>query len=373
VTNPLAVLRTRAALGLRPATVPALIYVPLGALLGPNGLGILSVEILGHLDAVVSIALATLGVFVGIALGRHVRGAGRLLAAASIEAGITLLVVAAAATVLLQIWNMPLDAAPVAVALALGVCGAVSGASAHSEDPEAGTAARIADLDDILPILLGGGVLVLMRQPDVPHAALMTLVTMAVGVAVGAVGWLLFDVANPVERGGLVFGALALLAGSAAYLGLSPLLAGVSAGLFWKLAPGRADAIMDDLRRAEHPLVVLLLLTAGAAMTPNLMALWLFAPYVTFRLFGKLAGGWAAARMAGGFAHSILSAQLAHPGVLGLAFALNVQQVAPSATSAAILTAVAMGALVSEFIAILVAPLPPAVPARVQATPAEHR
>jgi hypothetical protein len=372
MTNPFAVLRTRAALGLQPATVPALFFVPLGIVLGPQGLGILSVDVLGHLDAVVSIALATLGVFVGIAFGRHVRGAVRFFAAASVEASVTLLVVAICGFVLLQQWNMPLDVGPAAVALALGICAAVSGAGPHTEDPEAGAAARIADLDDILPILLGGGVLVLMRQADVGHAAVMTLATVAVGLAIASVGWLLFDIAGAVERGGLVLGALALLAGSAAYLGLSPLLAGLSAGLFWKLAPGRADAIMDDLRRAEHPLVVLLLLTTGAALTPSLMALWLFAPYVTFRLFGKLAGGWAAAQIAGNLTHSALGAQLAHPGVLGIAFALNVQQVAPSGTTGAMLSAVAMGALVSEAIAIFVTPPPPR-PSQLRAPEAEPR
>jgi len=63
-------LRTHAALGLRPVTAPVMVFVPIGVVLGPQLLDVLSAEVLGHLDVVVSIALATLGVFIGIAAGR---------------------------------------------------------------------------------------------------------------------------------------------------------------------------------------------------------------------------------------------------------------------------------------------------------------
>ena len=45
-------------------------------------------------------------------------------------------------------------------------------------------------------------------------------------------------------------------------------------------------------------MVVLLLVTAGALWTPSEAALWLLAPYLLFRLAGKVAGAWASASLA---------------------------------------------------------------------------
>ncbi len=119
---------------------------------------------------------------------------------------------------------------------------------------------------------------------------------MMLGLAVGVIGWLLIERAHSdAERGVFVMGSLALAGGASAYLALSPLLAGLAAGMFWNWSPGRADAIVrQDLQKFQHPLVVLMLLAAGASLQFSLAALWLFAPFVVFRLAGKLAGGWIA-------------------------------------------------------------------------------
>jgi hypothetical protein len=155
-----------------------------------------------------------------------------------------------------------------------------------------------------------------------------------------------------------VLGTLSLLGGAAAYLHGSPLLAGLAAGWFWAVAPGDTDRIAAaDLQKLQHPLVVLLLITAGAAVTPSLAGVWLFAPYVVFRLTGKLIGGWAASRVAPGLAPAGLGAYLIPPGVIGIAFALNLAQVDPAA-SAPLVFAVAIGAIASELLALLLTPLP---------------
>ena len=104
-----AAFRTSAALGLQPLTAPVMVFIPLGVLLGPQVSGVLSDTALAHLDVVVSIGLATLGVFIGLALGREGTRTGRLLAASSVEACVTILVVASALLVLLRAWNVPID------------------------------------------------------------------------------------------------------------------------------------------------------------------------------------------------------------------------------------------------------------------------
>src|SRR5918994_3382196 len=99
-------LRTRAALGLRPLTAPVMVFVPLGILAGPRVLGLVREEALAHLDVVISMALATLGVLIGIAGSRRHDGWGRLLAASSAEAATTIAVVAASVFTLIGIWGM---------------------------------------------------------------------------------------------------------------------------------------------------------------------------------------------------------------------------------------------------------------------------
>jgi hypothetical protein len=347
-----ALLRTRAALGLEPALAPAVVFVPLGLLLGPRALGVLPEEALAHLDTVVSIGLAALGVFVGLAVDLRGRREQRTLAASSVEALVTVATVVGAVLLLLQRWALPLDAPAALVALTLGICAsassAVPGGGAYDEARR--VAARIADLDDVLPILLGGLVVASAAGRSLPEALLATAETAGLGLIVAAAGWLLFERAHgPAERGIFVVGTLALLGGTAAYLSLSPLLAGMAAGVFWTTAPGRSDQIIrDDLRKLQHPLVVLLLLSAGASLAWTLAALWLFAPFVLFRLAGKLVGGWAASRLVPQVAPADLGAHLIAPGVLGIAFALAFQQVSGSTTGAAVLAAATAGSLASE-------------------------
>jgi hypothetical protein len=348
--------RTRAALGMQPLTAPAMLFIPLGFLLGGNVSGILSHAALAHLDVVVSIALATLGVFIGIAAGREGRKTTRLFAASTVEAGVTIAVVSSAVFVLSATWNIPIEMPFLLAALALGVCASASSAQPVQGDDTAAShiAARVADLDDVMPILLGGLVISLAGGKSSPVAA--TALTAGLGLGVGACGWLLVERSEGAERGVFVLGALALLAGAPAYLGLSPLLAGMAAGVLWVVAPGKCDVIVArELRKVQHPLIVLVLIIAGAGLVPSLAGVWLFAPYVIFRFAGKVLGGWTAARLARGVAPSDLGAYLISPGVIGVAFALNLHQVAGEA-AAPLLFAAATGAIACEGLAIALAP-----------------
>jgi hypothetical protein len=352
-----ATLRTRAALGLRPATTPVMVFVPLGILLGPMGAGALTPRVLDHLDAVVSIALATLGVFVGIAVGTQ-RGRVRHLVIASTTEGVaTLATVSLAALWLITAWQLPLNLGSWIVAAALGISAAASAATFVGEtgSPEHHVASRVADLDDVLPILLGAIVLSAAVQ-DGRDIVKDFLLTVLVGAAAGVGGWLLFDRAEGAERGVFVLGTLALVGGAAAYLGTSPLVSGLAAGYVWALTPGHTDRIAAaDLHKFEHPLVVLLLVIAGAGLEPTLVGVWLLAPYILLRTSGKLVGGWIASRLAPGVAPADLGAYLIPPGVLGIGFALNLAQVIPDGT-APLVFAVAVGAVISELIGVVVTP-----------------
>jgi hypothetical protein len=353
-------LRTQAAFGLAPVVAPAMLFVPVGALLGPLVLNVLRPVALGVLDPVISVASATLGVFVGLGLARNSHLERRLLVAASVESGVTVLVVFGAIAFLLSRWEMPLTVLPVILALVLAVPASASSAGYEDTSPSEGPsiAARLADLDDVLPIVVGGAVVPALVHPELATAIAMAALTAALGLAVGIIGWLLIGRSHSAaERGAFIAGSLALAGGVSAYLGLSPLLGGLATGAFWSRSPGRTSALVQrELRKYQHPLVVLMLLAAGASLVPSLEAVWLFAPFVMFRLTGKLAGGWLATRLTPGIATAGLGAHLLAPGLLGVAFVFTVHQVLRSHTSAALLTAVVAGTLVSEIVALVAVP-----------------
>ncbi len=353
-------LRRRPALGLAPVVAPVVVFVPLGYLAGPSVLGILTESALGHLDAVVSVALAVLGVFAGLALPVHLRAGGRLLAAATIEAGVTLGVVAFASLYLFMAWAMPSDLGPGLAAAVLAVCASASAAGyADLGDSEHHRAATlIADLDDGLPIIIGGLVLAAAGGAGPWRSVALNGLVVAVGVTIGLAGWVLvFRAHTAADRDVFLAGSILLLGGSAAYLALSPLLAGLSAGLFWRLAPGGADRLIRDaLHRIQHPLVVLLLVVAGASIRAEAAAIWLFAPFLVFRLAGKFTGAWFAARATSGLRSSHLGAHLIAPGVYGIAFALYFRQMTGSTMGGAVLSAVTLGSLASEVLAFVAGP-----------------
>jgi hypothetical protein len=354
----LSLLRTRSALGLAPSLTPAAIFLPLGALLGPQFLGVLPPIALVRLDVAVTIALAVLGVLVGIALGREVGSAARLFAAASFESLVTIVAVAGATYYFATATQLTINAPLGIVALALGLCASASSATSVDPDsePAAAVVTRVADLDDVLPIALAAVVFAAVPA-EWSAVQFLVLAPIALGLAVGAIGWLLFERAESgAERAMFVLGAVALAGGASSYLRVSPLLVGLVAGLCWTLTPGRADRIVqEDLRKVQHPLVVLLLVTAGALWVPSRVAVWLLAPYLLFRLAGKVAGAGLSARFVDVRA-SDLAAYLMPPGVLAVAFALNLRQKLPPGAGDTVLSVVAVGTAAFEIFALAVVP-----------------
>jgi hypothetical protein len=353
-------LRRRAALGLQPVTAPVMLFVPLGLVLGPAGANVISLAALGHLDIVITIGLATLGVLIGLAAAPEMRSSPRLVGASAVEALVTIGMVGGALVVLLSFWGIQLGMPMLVAAAALGVCASSTAANADdtSNDAARQIAAKVADLDDVVPIVLSAVVLAFVGGTDTALWWKLAS-TIGLGLAIAVCGWLLLERAKgAAERGVFVLGVLALLGGAPAYLQLSPLLAGLAAGWFWVAAPGGCDRLVAaELRKVQHPLIVLVLITAGAWLGPSLLGIWLFVPFVVFRLAGKLIGGWTASLIARGATPASLGAYLVPPGVIGIAFALNLHQVAADG-AAAIVFAVTVGSIASEAIALVVSPPP---------------
>jgi hypothetical protein len=342
----------RLALGFSPSQTPGLLFVALGVVLGPSVMDAVSITVLAQLDPIVSMALAVLGVFIGagFAAKRHAPAAlvGALGQAALTFGGVTLTM-----WLLLERWQMPLPVSVMVAAITLGLCSAASAAiyPVGGRSPQMSEAATLADLDDV-PIILVASVVV-------PWFAgvtswMMTLMISIVGaIVVATAGVLLLSrAAGAPERGVVITGTALLLGGTAAYANASPLLTGLLAGMLWTRLTPTAGVIGSDLRRLQHPLLALLMITAGATIQWSWALLWLTAPLVLVRLAGKTLGGLVFARVAS-LPAGLLSTVLLPPGVLGIALALNVHQVIGGG-DALLVSAVTASTMASEVVARLV-------------------
>jgi hypothetical protein len=327
-----------------------------GLALGPHGLGVLSEPALASLDPAVSVALAALGVRVGLGIDAWRPRNFRRLFAASLESVATIVLVCAG-LLLVRGPSFVREPIPWLVALLAGVCAASSSAaSTAAAADDRMFATLIADLDDVLPIVLGV-LAVVWTRPGPPIAIGWFLVRAAlIAVAIAFAAWLLItQTSSESEQRVFAIGALLLLGGAAAHLSLSALFAGLLAGIFWNAVGGSGrDAIARDLRYLQHPLVVLLLVVAGSRLELSTNLVGLVIAYVVLRLAGKRVGGWLAGRAAPADAPDP-GFSLSSPGVVGVAIALNVLQAGgESPTGRTLFAIVVAGSLGSELLSLLI-------------------
>jgi hypothetical protein len=322
-----------------------------GLAIGPQGINLLSTSMLSYLDPAVSAALAALGVLIG--LGFDVRRAGeiRLLSAATVEAALVMVLVGAG--VALTQFAQPMLNVPIwLMALILGICASASSTvpAANSSSADS-VATRIGDLDDVLPIVLGGIVLAAIRETSPGGIGWITLQCIGLAMAVAYGGWLLVaQSSSESEQRVFTIGAVLLLGGIAEFLSISALWMGLVAGIVWNVAGGNArERIGAEIRYMQHPLVVLLLLIAGARTRSSGTVAIFVVVYSALRLIGKIAGGRVVARIISSELPARFGLFLISPGVIAVAFALNVQNTITTG-GGELLSVVVGGSIVSELI-----------------------
>jgi hypothetical protein len=338
------------AVGGRATMAPTLLFVLIGAAIGPHGLDILNRIVVGSLEPVVWVALAVIGVFLGLSIAAVAsRSTPRLIVSGLAAPAITVTVVAGGLYLLLTYAGAPITGDPAGGAILIGICASVSAAlrPAASASDELRRAAHLADLDDLLLLGVGVGVVAALAADG---TALRLAVTVLTGGAIGIAGWLLFERSDEAERGVFVTGAVLLLAGIGAYLGTSPLLSGGVAAIVWARAPGAADRITArDLRTLQHPLVALLLIVAGATLEWTPIVLWVTGAIVVLRLAAKLIASVALAPVVD-VSPALLATVILQPGIMGIALALNAGHLL-GGDYAWLVSAVTTAALVSEVLA----------------------
>jgi hypothetical protein len=324
-----------------------------GAALGPLGLNVLSQRALSVIDPAMPVALVALGMLVGLGVEVQRSGEGRFAAAATIETALTTAAVAAGVLLIGPEWGASTRLPFWLVALVLGICAAPSAAaSLHTSQDLQSPARRVGDVDGLLSIALGGAALALLREQSPMDAVPVLLQACGVALVIVLAAWLLIRASSSETEQRVFTAALLLLLGGAAdYLSLSALLSGLIGGAFLQLIGGPArDSVRRDVLHFQGPLLVLVLIVSGARLELQIPWLGLGVIYLLIRTAAKLAGGWAAGRVVGPVPSGSLGLSLLAPGILGVAFALNVVRAA-GPDAGPILAVAAVGAIGSDVIA----------------------
>ena len=287
----------------------------LGIAAGPYGLHMLSPAVLSLLDPGIAMGLAMLGVFVGLSFNPRRRLTAGSVAASLLRTSAVMIPTAISVFATLLYLNATKDPWWV-LPIVLGACAAVS------------EAVTDANADDVLMIGVGAVVMAALRDPDPLAVAFIVGALFVIALLVAAAGWLLVGQTHiEAEQHVFVVGSLLVLGGAAAYLGMSALLAGLVVGTAWNIAGDVAKTrIQRDLYYFQHPLVVLVLIVAGAHATLSIDAFALAAAIVAVRAIARKTGGWVAARFSAdtGPRESLIAA-----GLVGIGIAIDVYRVAP--------------------------------------------
>ena len=334
--------------------IPVVLMLLLGAALGPAGIAVLTPTVLGVIDPIIPVAVAALGILAGLEFTRPAAPKRwELLGKASLESLLTGVVVAVGIWLILPVSPNFQASDMWMVAVVAGLCASMS-ASLPEVDPHRlrSAATRMRDLDVLLPAIIGALVLASFQSLS-PLASLgLALQAAILALLISATAWLLLTDTSPTtEQRVFSVAALLLVGGIADYLSLSALAGGLLAGLFWGRVGGVArDCIERDVGYLRHPLVVLMLITAGAKTVVTSWVLLLAIAYLLLRIVAKLAGGWLVRRVPGLALRTGVGVSLLPPGVFGIAFALDAGAMMES-SAAAVLSATVLGSIGSQLIA----------------------
>jgi hypothetical protein len=345
-------------LGWSATSAPIALLLVTGVALGPRGINLLTSSALSLLGPVIPVSLGALGVLVGLEVGRRRLSERRVLAAALLESGLTGFIVAIGLVPLAsRAWAGAGGPIWMLVA-ATGICAATSLTlpSAGSLEPPS-PSGRIKELGVLLPIVAGALLLAALQQGPVERAVLLLVHATAVTLLLAGAGWLLLtQAASETEERVFAVSALLLVGGVADALSMSALFTGLAAGVFWRFAGDHPrKTITRDVLFLQHPLVVLVLLVAGARADLSWLAAGVGTGYVVLRMLGKLLGGALAWRMLRGAAPRDVGLVLLPPGVFGIAFALNVVD-AVGENASFLLAAVVAGTIGADIVALLLSP-----------------
>jgi hypothetical protein len=284
-------------------TASGLIFLVLGAALGPHAAGLLTSGDLTLLRPVLALGLGLGGVLIGLNLDLRVlrRLPAPVYFAALSHSGLAFLAVAVPLTAVLFASTRLGVLGAIGAAALLGAAASVSSGhlavlwyrSGRMERTRGLSVALLTMLDDLTGLAVLAIALVFGAAASPALGLGLVFLAMLLGLLCGALIAFLVRRAEGSELMAILLGGLALVAGAAAYLKVSALISGLFCGAALSLVGGKnVEQIYRQLARIERPAYLLLVFLIGAHVDPFNYVAWALVPaFVSLRFFGKLYGG----------------------------------------------------------------------------------
>jgi Kef-type K+ transport system membrane component KefB len=305
--------RVERRLGLTVLLSSGLPFLALGVAFRDPRVGVLTDDVVGDLRPALEFGLGWLGFVVGMQFdvreldAMPERLGGVVFAESAIPFALTAALCGAALVALDAGWSVD---QVLRDGLALGACAAPAAPVAavaiarSAGSPAARLVARITALNDVSGVVVLALVCAFFRPADhvstwrLPHIA-WVFVTIGMGGVLGILSYVLLRGARGLaEEIAYLLGAVALSAGMAGYLAISPLVVCCVAGMLLTNLPLAGQGqLKETILQVERPLYLIFLLVAGALWDPTAWQGWALVPVLVIaRVGGKVAGARIAAR-----------------------------------------------------------------------------
>jgi Sodium/hydrogen exchanger family len=306
-------LRAGSFLNLAQLSASGLLFVVLGAIIGPSGVNLLVWEDLQAAQPVVSLGLGLGGVLLGLNLEPAILRAlpGRVWVAAFAQSGFAFVAVSVPIAAIFLVTGRLEPAAALGAAAVLGGAASVSSSHVAVLSYRSGrldrirglSVALVAMLDDLTGIAVLALALILAAGSNPLQGAGLVALAVVLGILCGGLtAYLIHESTESAELMALLIGAVGLVSGVAAFLRVSALLAGLACGATLAVVGGRqVGLVFRALSRTERPVYLTLLFLLGAHLALLDWHAWAILPgFVALRFIGKLVGGWVAVHAAAG-------------------------------------------------------------------------
>lgn len=326
--------------------IGALLGPPFGGLLLDLGLAtggqVITQDALAHLSPLVALALGWIGLLYGARLdvARLLGGQEGALTLSVLSSLVTFLVLGLGSW--LAVGRLGLEAPPEDLALlaaALAVVGTTSSLTVlrvvqrrfAARGPTTELLGDALRLDEVLVLGVFGALLCVFHEDTATIGRSLTAtewfgLSLVLGLVLGGLFRLFLGGEGDADKQLLASaGVVCFASGTAHMLALSPLLVNAVVGVVLVNAGRtRPVGILEVLERSRGPMVILLMLFAGALWTPVPPVVWLLTlGYVLARNAATLLGGWFAAVALGPRQRRDLGLALVGQGELAVALAVN--------------------------------------------------
>ena len=353
--------------GVKILTQTGSLFIVIGAVAGPAGVGLVKPEQLHDMHPVLVICTGWIGFLYGCHFEwRHLRlvPPGMLVASCSMSLICGGLIAVAAWFGLPSLLPKLVDHERVAAAIALGICGAGTAPAGvfllqrnrHVSRHDIRALQLLTAFDELPAIVALSALLAWLPHPSqFVSPAMLFVAQVALGGVIGVAAWLVFPLGDDHrDRSVLLIAIAAVCAGAADALVVSPLMVSLVAGIVFMNLSHRGEAAFGLMAAPAHTLFSIFLLLCGALLQFSLHGYLVLAAcaYVGVRLLAKVVGARLShlVFLSRSHLHPLLGTGMLFQGGVSLVIAIELADKLPGDSGVPVLTVVVVAVFINELL-----------------------